>query len=1017
MGLEEIVKERSLFLLGTPYLSIHGESISVDTRKAIALLAYLVVSGEGHTRDGLAAFFWPDYAQSNARAALRRTLSVLNTALGEASLQASRENIDLDLKYPIWCDCHEFLELLDSCGKHGHPIGDVCERCISPLERAVALYRGDFMEGFSLRDSMAFDDWQFFEGEELRQKFGSALERLIRACSARAEFERSLEYARRWLALDPLREEAHRQIMQCFAWAGQRNAALHQYQECERILLHELGVAPLPETSRLYQEIKANRQPEIPELWGSDAMQVASVQPVFAPAQFVAGEDSKLVGRAAEWQMLQLALQSAADGKGGFIALQGEVGIGKTRLARDFVAYARQLGSIVLSAISFQGEANLAYGPFLEIFQSALQSPTARDQLSSLSPQLLSEAARLLPELVHLVGGIPLPAASDSPGAQMRFFEALRQVLLALMRGSAPGVIVLDDLQWADEATLDLLAFIVRRLQDKPLLLLGAWRVENAAGQARLNALMAEAQRNGSGQPLHLSHLTAAHIAEWLASNYQADQDRLQAWSERLLLETDGSPFLLVEYMKSVPRELPDLHTVSWELPVSVREILRWRLSGLDDASRQVIQAAAAIGRSFDYNTLHAAGGRSEEETVAALETLIQRGIIGEAQSNLRRIAADDLRNLRYDFGLDKERMLVYEETSLARRRVLHRRIAAYLAEHVYGREEGRFSAALLAHHFRLAGLPQEAAHYLRVAGEEARQVYANQEALAHFQAALALGHPDTAWLNEAIGDLQIRLGSYTAALASYRAAETFIDPCCTDFARIELKVANLYQRLGEWEPAEESFRAAIEAVRQGDAGLPDAGLPGAGLPGAGQPGADQPGTGLQSQIYAHWSRAAHLQGQAERALGLACRALELAETVENDQALAQACNILGILYRGQHELTQAGEQIKKSLEIAAKIGDVALHMAALNNLALVCADEGDLHRAVDYMLRALEICQLQGDRHLEAALYNNLADFYHGLGDEQMSQQSLLQAVAIFAEIGTQAGLQRPEIWKLTEW
>ncbi len=404
--------------------------------------------------------------------------------------------------------------------------------------------------------------------------------------------------------------------------------------------------------------------------------------------------------------------------KANFIALQGEVGIGKTRLARDFAAYARQQGSIVLSAICFQGEANLAYGPFLEIFQIALQSPSTQDQLSSLSPQLLSEAARLLPEMVHLVGEATLPEASDSPGAQTRFFEALRQVLLALIRGPAPGVIVLDDLQWADEATLDLLAFIVRRLRDRPLLILGAWHVENAAGHARLNALLADAQRNGTGQLLHLSHLTAVDIAEWLGANHQADQDRLYAWSERLLVETDGSPLLLVEYLKSVARELPDLQTVDWELPASVRELLRWRLSGLEDASRQVIQAAAAIGRSFDYNTLHAAGGRSEEETVAALETLIQGGIISEAQSNLRRIAADDLRNLRYDFDLDKERMLVYEETSLARRRLLHRRIAAYLAEHVHGREEGRASAAVLAYHYRLAGLPQQAAHYLKAAGE-----------------------------------------------------------------------------------------------------------------------------------------------------------------------------------------------------------------------------------------------------------------------------------------------------------
>jgi predicted ATPase/DNA-binding SARP family transcriptional activator len=993
MGSEEIRGERCLYLLGAPGLSVHGESVSLDTRKAIALLAYLVISAEEYARDGLAAFFWPEYPQSNARAALRRTLSVLNRALGGASLHTSRENVGLDLNYPIWCDVKQFQSLLDACGEHGHPVGEVCERCITPLEQAVALYRGDFMAGFSLRDSMAFDDWQSFEGEDLRRKLASALERLVRASSARADYQRALGYARRWSALDPLREEAHRQIMQCYAWAGQRSAALHQYQECERILQQELGVAPLPETKLLYQQIKTNRLPEAPNLWENGTVGAVFEQSPSQTGPSVAAGDSKLVGRMMEWQALQRALQSAAEGKGGFVALRGEAGIGKTRLARDFAAYARQHGSIVLWANCFQGEANLAYGPFLEIFQSALQLPAARDRLRSLAPQMLGEAGRLLPELRDLVDGIPLPAVNDSPGAQARFFEALRQVLLALVRGPAPGMIILDDLHWADEASLDLLTFIVRRLREKPVLLLGTWRAENSASEVRLGALLADAQRNGTGLLLPLVRLTMEQIAEWLEGSYQASPARLRAWGERLFAETDGSPFLLAEYLKSVARELPELQTVDWSVPASVRELLRWRLLGLDETSRQVIQAAAAIGRSFDYNTLHAAAGRSEEETVTALEKLIQRGVIREAQSSSPAGALDDPRTLHYDFDLDKERVLVYEETSQARRRLLHRRTGTFLAEHIYGREVGRLSAAPLAYHFRLAGMPQEAAHYLKLAGEQARDVYAIQEALAHFQGALALGHPDTAWLNEAIGDLQIRQGAYPAALASYRAAETFIDPCCTDFARIELKVANLYQRLGEWEQAEECFRSAIEAARQGGA------------------------AGLQSQIYAHWSRTSHLQGQAERALELATQALELAESVENDQALAHAYNILGILYRGQQELLQAGEQIKKSLEIAERTGDVALHMAALNNLALVSADEKDLRQAIDYTLQALELCRLQGDRHLEAALYNNLADFYHGLGDEEASQQYLLQAVTIFAEIGTAAGPERPEIWKLTEW
>ncbi|HEX6387464.1 MAG TPA: BTAD domain-containing putative transcriptional regulator, partial [Anaerolineae bacterium] len=258
--------EIALYLLGSPRLERNGTPVELDTRKAMALLAYLVVTGEGHTRDALAALLWPELDESRARAALRRTLSPLRQALGKKGLHITREAVAIHPDGGIWTDVTEFRRLLAEPRTHGHPPDELCPRCLEPLRQAAELYRDDFLAGFGLRDSVNFDEWQYFQSESLRRDFAGALEKLARGYSARGDFEPAIGYARRWLALDPLREEAHRQLMQLYAWAGQRPAALRQYRECVRILEEELGVPPLPETTALYERIQSGDLTPAPPL-------------------------------------------------------------------------------------------------------------------------------------------------------------------------------------------------------------------------------------------------------------------------------------------------------------------------------------------------------------------------------------------------------------------------------------------------------------------------------------------------------------------------------------------------------------------------------------------------------------------------------------------------------------------------------------------------------------------------------------------------------------------------------
>jgi DNA-binding SARP family transcriptional activator len=227
-------------LLGAPSVEVGRKRIETDTRKATALLAYLAVSEQPQRRATLAALLWPDTDEQKARGALRRTLSVLRSALGDRWLDAEGETIDLD-RQDVNVDVTEFRRAI----REGR------------LADAVTLYRGDFLQGFSLRDSPQFDDWQAAETDTLRADYGEALSRLAANADHDGDLAAGIGYIKRRLAFDPLHEPAHRDLMRLFARSGDRAASLRQYREAIRLLDQELGVAPAVETRALHDAIEA----------------------------------------------------------------------------------------------------------------------------------------------------------------------------------------------------------------------------------------------------------------------------------------------------------------------------------------------------------------------------------------------------------------------------------------------------------------------------------------------------------------------------------------------------------------------------------------------------------------------------------------------------------------------------------------------------------------------------------------------------------------------------------------
>ena len=223
--------------------------------KVRALLAYLAVeSDRPHRREALAGLLWPDYPEASARANLRRALANLRTVIAdrEASqplLTISRQTVRVTLADRILCDATAFSTALETARAAPERIGE--------LERAVGLYQGPFLEGFSLADSVCFGEWLVVTRERFRQDALSVLRRLATHYEKASQYRKALRYARRQVELEPWQETAQRQVMRLLALEGQRGLAVAQYESCRRILAEQLAVEPSRETTLLCERIRA----------------------------------------------------------------------------------------------------------------------------------------------------------------------------------------------------------------------------------------------------------------------------------------------------------------------------------------------------------------------------------------------------------------------------------------------------------------------------------------------------------------------------------------------------------------------------------------------------------------------------------------------------------------------------------------------------------------------------------------------------------------------------------------
>lgn len=903
-------------LLGAPTFEVDGHPVAADTRKASALLAYLAVEGPTR-RDTLAALLWPDSADSQARATLRRTLSAVRSAMGPDVVDSDRQQVRLsDLVQTDIAGLRDSLVVPES---HDHGEADVCRNCIPALTRATELYRGDFLEGFSLRGAPEFEDWARTTAESYRLACETAYEKLATAYAADGDFRSAIEAVNGWLELDPLREPAYRQLMLLHAWAGDRVGATEAYRRCVATMDRELGVAPLEETSELHEAILEEDLPPAP---GPRRRVVAKTD---TPREL----PGDLIDREEALETLTSVVTDLTGGK--IIRIVGDAWMGKTRLLEELTSQAQRHRRQVTSARGFRAERQLPYGVLSQLLSGLVEHEDWDSIVASVPDWALREAGRIHPAI-----GTPPSGGGGDPFGETRLYDAVLTVLSA-----KPLLILVDDVQWIDAASASIVAYLAHRIEPLASSLVIAHRPDDSAP---LETVL-DAVQGGHHQDLTLAPLTSDQLIGLVS-----DEDE----AVRMVSRTGGIPALVAEAVANSDSE---------EIP-GVRRFMEARLLELDDLTHQILAAAAVLSGTCTLDLLRETCGRSEEEVTTAVEALVAKRILGLESGG------------GFGFALDSLENLVYEETNLVRRRILHRRAALALQSSPRSSSDPVLAMSIARHH-QQAGEEDMAAERYVIAGDLAQDVFASDEAIDAYRSAIALGYPDLHRVHLQLGEALLFKGLFTKALAEFQKAAARSRGSARALAEHRIGEAN--RRLGRVEAAVDHFELA-------------------------QPDHPDP-----VALHCDWALAAVRAGDLKGAREQADRAVVAADKTDS-RGRSRALAVLGMVSGHKAEARSA---LIESLDLAGT--DRILRMAALNALGYSYAQSGEERVARGYLEEALAIAQEIGDRHREAALWNHLADLHHRAGRTEDAEKSLTEAVKLFVEV--EPGSWEPEVWLLTQW
>jgi tetratricopeptide (TPR) repeat protein len=903
------------------------------------------------------------------------------------------------------------------------------QHSIPKLEDAVEWYRGEFLEGLSLPDSSIFEEWLLLQRERFQRLTLDALHRLAKSYTMKGEYERALAHAWRQVELDPLREQAQRQLMRLLALSGRRTEVLIQYETCCRLLAEELGVPPAETTVSLYEQILSG------QLAASERSPLGAPMLAIEPPAFLDHDKSPgarrpvFVAREEELGRLSSCLDLALTGQGSMFLVRGEAGSGKTSLMAEFACRAMEAHRDLLvasgecSAYAGLGDPYLPFRSILAMLTGDSQAQWAAGTIPARQARLLWEAMPstiqallergpqvldLLLQREPLLSRASLAAHEGEPWLQSlserleqpqvpsehldqsQLFQQTTNVLRDLS-GAHPLLLIIDDLQWADTASLSLLFHLGRRLHGSRILLLAAYRPEEVdlgRGGERHPAqkLVAEFRRTYGNICLDLDQVGESQGRAFVDAFLDTEPNRLGAGFRNVLFQrAAGQPLFTIELVRTMQErgELfqdeagcwtagPDL---DWEsLPARTEGVIEERLGRLDEGLRQILDVACVEGERFTTQVVARVLEVEEQSLLRSLSQQLERrhrlvGWLGGVQVGEQRL-------VRYRFNHALLQQYLNASLSPGQHQLLHREIAAALEELYQGHTAA--IAPQLAQHYAEAGDDFRALRYLTLAADAALARYANDVALMFYRKAIKLGQEGArrAHLLEGLGRALARQGRFTEAIDAWREALEIHRPLDD-----QEDVARLYARssYAAWWGGEHHL-----GLRLCEEGL--------------EATADAPETAGRARLLHEAARTYYFSGATKLAGLLGQQALEMAERLGEIEVQANALITLGSLPG------QAPQEAMTRLTRAAQLAEAAnlpsVAFRAHNDLAVIKSTIYELWASCDHLQRAVQLSQQTGNVVQEILALSNILEVSLTLGELEQAQATLSRIRQLATEL-----------------
>ena len=876
-------------LLGGMKMSIAGEVLrGVPGGKMMLLLAYIVLAEDGPVpRKRIAFDFWPESTEKQALSNLRKLLHDL------------REHVPRIERYLEVTPVHiRWREELAGCVDVRDFERAAKGSSLDELRRAAELYRGELLAGF-------YEGWVASKRELLAQTYSNVLDKLVAVLESRRDYSSALLYANKLLLHDKWREESYRTLMRLYASMNDSASLKRIYRQARDVLQAELGIDPSEETVQLWERLSRRGE-------GRSAN---------------AGFSNPLVGRFEEWRALEGAWKEAAIGNPALLILKGEAGIGKTRLANEFRCRMESLGAQTAFAGCYPSVSSLSYLPVKAWLRSL--------PLTGTDPADLSELSRLLPELSDGRPELPKPAPITESWQLNSWYEAIERMLLA----RPPVLLVLDDLQWCDGETLQLLSYLLRGGTRAKLLVVATMRTDERPGDAA-NLIAANLREEKRLTEIELAPLGEEETKSLIAGEVGRELANLHA--SGMYADTGGNPLFIVETLREWR-----LNGSAGEIRLAAlaRTIIANRLEKLSPEQRRLASAIAAVGRPVTAEFAALLTNEDDEAALERIEQLTQAKILQESE------------NGKYGFTHEVVREAAYALILGGRRQRCHGLIARSLADFHRGRPEAVFGE--IAFHYELAGMDEDAVVYYELAASAAEKIYANDTRIQYYKKLCALLPPERILpVLMKLGDALIVVGQWSEAESTYR---QWLDRSgnaagLAERSFCDLALGNCLRLQGKYEEAKEYLDRAERCFEL-----------------TGDP------SGLDA-VYVALGLLHYYKGNFDRVLAYQDGRTKLPPDVTRERD-HRFYGIIGHVYYDQCEYEQAVFWIQRQLRLASDRGDQYTVGQAMGTLAMVSMDMDEMDRAYELLADKTTISRSIGDRMGFANALCMLGKYYGHLG------------------------------------